>query len=62
MRLILEGHLDLAQLAAFFHEAVLMAVDENVRNRRILHQWLQRAKANHLVDNVVHEGFSSARR
>ena len=53
MRLVLERDVDLLQLAALFDKAVLVAVDQDVVDVRIFQQRLQRAEADHLVDDVV---------
>ena len=53
MRFILERNMHLLQLAMPFDETVLVAVDQNIVDRRILQQRLKRAEADHLVDDVV---------
>lgn len=55
MGFILERNVDRHQLAAALHEAVLMPVDQNVGDGRVLEQWLKRAKANHFINNVVNQ-------
>ncbi len=57
MRLVLEWDVHLLQLAALFDEAVLVAVDQDIVDLGILQQRLQRAEADHLVDDVVDQRF-----
>ena len=52
----------LLDLAAPFDEDVTATVDQDVRNRRILEQWLERAEAEDFVLNLLHEALSLLQR
>ena len=53
VRLVLERDVRLLQLAVPLDEAVLVTVDQDVVDRGVLEQRLERAKPDHLVDDVV---------
>ena len=53
MRLVLEGNVHLLQLALALDEAVVMPVDQDVVDVRIVEQRLQRPETDELVDDLV---------
>src|ERR1700745_637265 len=60
MRLVLEVDRGLFELAEPFYKALLVRVDQNIRNRRVLEQRFDRAKANHLIDEILYESLQLA--
>ena len=55
VRFVLEMDLGLLQLPEALDEAALMRVDENVGDRRVLQQGLERTIARHLGDDLIRE-------
>ena len=55
VRFVLERHVDAFELAAPLDEAVLVPIDQDVVDRRILEQRFKRSEADHLVHDVVHQ-------
>jgi hypothetical protein len=52
VRLVLEGDVHALQLALLLDVAVLVSVDQDVVDVRVLEQWLKRTEADHLVDDI----------
>ena len=55
MRLVLEGDMHLLELAVPLDEAVVVTVDQNVVDRRVFQQRLERPEADHFIDDVADE-------
>ncbi len=60
MTLVLEMNGGLLELAEPLHKTFLVGVDQDVGDRRILEQRLDRAEADHLVDEVFDKGLHLA--
>ncbi len=60
MTFVLEVNGGLLEPAEPFHKAFFVGIDENVGDRRILEQRLDRAEANHLIDQIFDEGLQFA--
>ena len=58
MPLILEPDTGPLEYAVALNEHLLVAVDQDVGDRRVLQQWLERAQAQQLVQNVADQALA----